>query len=302
MAVREPLMVYHGTGSSEYQITPNFNEGIVIKEIYVPESVNDWLLLYIGKTLVGFYSLGGCVLGNNLFVNAESRTEQNLYNYLVHAGIFRPYLVAEGETITFRTANGSQFEILVIYETLDAADIDPAHPGGSKSEEYDFIHYIKPSNVDVEATLDMSITPSEFPAFPANASVPAGKQIVVYGVIGIPTFGQDDAANPAHKTRTKAIKFIYNRKVLFDEQKIGLTFEGVSTGSATKVYSAYLTPVSACSHIDKREPFLFPQPLIFDEGETLEVKIVLEQLAGSTIQLTPDDLVIGLIETVRPVG
>jgi|GEM_PF-5407460 len=302
MALKEGYMVFHGTGKNEYSLTPNFAEGIVIKEIHIPSSVNDYLLVYIGKTLMGYYSIGADPIGNNLFTNEESSMEANVYNYLVKREVFRPYKVAEGETIIFRTQNGSNFDILVVYETYDSADVDPSTAGGSKSGEYDFVHYIYPSSVDIESVIDSTLTPSEFPAFPAGQSVPAGKEIHVHGIIGIPVTACDTYPSPTEITRTKAIKFIYNRKVLFDEEKIGIPFYGTSSPSSAKEYGVYLSQVSPCSSKDKREVFLFPSPLVFAEGEELDVRIVLEQVAGSTIQLNSSDLVIALIETVKAGG
>jgi len=301
MAVREPFMVKYGLNSSQYTLTPNFGEGIVIKELYVNASAADYLLIYIGKTLVGYWNIGTSPIGNNLFRNPESATEDNLYNYLVRKGIMRPYRVAEGETITFETENGNNFDLLVIYETHDAADINPSEPGGSKAEEYDLIHYVYPSTVATESTIDTAKTPSEFPAFPAGETVPAGTEIIIHGLIGLPAYAADDVSAPTQETRTKAIKFTYNRKVLFDENKVGIPFYGATSASSTPYFSAVLTPISPVSDQSKREPFLFPEPLVFGEGEELEIKIVLEQLTGSTIQLTSSNLVIGLIETVRPV-
>ena len=302
MALKEPYMVFHGTGKNEYSLTPNFAEGIVIKEIHIPSTVDDYLLVYIGKTLMGYFSIGADPIGNNLFTNEESSMEANIYNYLVKREIFRPYKVAEGETIIFRTQNGSNFDILVVYETYDSADVDPSTPGGSKSGEYDFVHYIYPSSVDIESVIDSTLTPSEFPAFPAAQSVPAGKEILVHGIIGIPAAACDTYPDPNHITRTKAIKFIYNRKVLFDEEKVGIPFYGTSSPSSVKEYGVYLSQISPCSSKDKREVFLFPSPLVFAEGEELDVRIVLEQLAGSSIQLSSSDLVIALIETVKSGG
>lgn len=292
-------MVYYGSGTNQYSITPNFGEGIVIKEIEVPAAVSDYLMIYIGKTLVGFYSVGANPIGNNLFAVAESVSESNLYSYLVKSGVFRPYRVAEGETITFKTKNGTPFELFVVYETYEAGDIRPDEPNGSKSEEYDFVNYVTVSAVDLESIVDATLSPTEFPSFPAGADVPAGREILIHGIVGIPVYAADAASNPTNVTRTKAIKFTYNRKVLFDEAKVGIPFLGVGSASATKYYGAYLTPISPCSDKDRREVFLFPEPLVFAEGEELEMKIVLEQIQGEDLQLTAGDLVLGLIETVK---
>jgi len=154
----------------------------------------------------------------------------------------------------------------------------------------------------VESVIDSALTPSEFPAFPAGEAVPAGKEIHVHGIIGIPVVACDTYPSPSEVTRTKAIKFIYNRKVLFDEEKVGIPFYATSSPSAVKEYGVYLSPISPCSSKDKREVFLFPAPLVFTEGEELDVRIVLEQVTGSTLQIASSDLVIGLIETVKSGG
>jgi len=299
MAVKESFMVFTGMDKNEYSLTPNFDEGIIIKEIHIPNSVNDYLLVYIGKTLVGYYNIGKDPIGNNLFAPAESLTEANVYNYLLARGIFRPYLVAEGETIVFKTENGTNFDLLLVYETHDAGDINPGEPGGSKSEEYDLVNYVYPATVESESVVDTALTPTEFPAFPAAENVPAGREIYIHGIIGNPAVGVDDHTAIAHGTRTQAIKFTYNRKVLFDENKIGIPFYATKTPSENKQYGVYLSPISPCSNKDKREVFLFPEPLVFTEGEELELKIILDQFKGSTIELSSGDLVLGLIETVK---
>jgi len=321
MALKEPFMVYHGLGSHEYTLSPGYNEGIVIKKIYVPQPVDDFLVIFIQKTLAGFWSLGAVNPGNNLyypgrqswhsykepsqefpvFLGGEA-CDENVYNYFVEMGLFRPYRVAEGETITFRTLYNTPFELILQYEVYDSADVDPAEPNGSKSDEYDFVNYIAVSFVEPgDKTFDKTWNPSEFPAFPVGERVPADYQITIWGIVGIPVFY---TAGADLNLRTSAVKIVRNRKVLFDEEKKGIPFYGAPEGVYIGEQRCYLTVTSSLirghSQIDQHHALILPQPIVAEPGEELEFRLVLEgnYSLGTRYEKY---FTIGLLETVKRV-
>ena len=321
MALKEPFMVFHGLGSNEYTLSPGYNEGIVIKKIYVPRPVDDFLVIYIQKTLAGFWSLGAVNPGNNLyypgkqswnafvdpvqefpaFLGGEA-CDENVYNYFVELGLFRPYRVAEGETITFRTLNKTNFELIVQYEVYDSADVDPAEPNGSKSDEYDFVNYIAVSYPEPgDKVFDMTWDPSEFPAFPVGERVPADYQITIWGIVGIPVLYLGGTSS---NLRTTAVKIVRNRKVLFDEAKKGIPFYGAPEGTYIGVEDCYLTVTSSLirghSQIDQHHALILPQPIVAEPGEELEFRLVLEGNYSLSSQYQKF-FTIGLLETVKRV-
>lgn len=321
MALKEPFMVFYGENQSEYTLSPGYNEGIIIKKIYVPRPVNDFLVIHIQKTMVGFWSLGAVTPGNNLYLYGRApypyytapyetgpmlgglpMCEENVYNYFVEKGLFRPYRVAEGETIIFRTLNGASFDLILVYEVYDADDVDPSEPNGSKSDEYDFVNYVYPSDINIgENVIDSTWNPSEFPSFPVGERVPAEYQIVIWGIAGLPVYYR---AGSTLYFRTNTIKFIRNRKVLFDEQKKGIPFygapEGVWIGEEFRTIGCYNTVVRGHSHIDQHHALVLPQPLTCEPGEELEMRLVCDGNYEESWRYL-EYYTIALLETVKRV-
>ncbi|GAI66955.1 unnamed protein product, partial [marine sediment metagenome] len=82
--------------------------------------------------------------------------------------------------------------------------------------------------------LDTSITPAEFPDFPAGRAVPAKMKVKLHGIHGCPVADHTDAANGFHTTFLKLIK---EREVLFDEDRLGIPFLGDSDGTGAASYA-----------------------------------------------------------------
>lgn len=321
MALQEPLMIYYERNQNQHVLTPPYGMGMVIKKIYVPRGKNAFLKITIQKTLVGWWSVGRYGIGNNLYLpgricpehmvtwseNAECLVggyitcEENMYNYFVEKGLFRPYRVAQGESIIFELDDKTSFDLIVVYELYDADDVDPTEPNGSRSTEFDFVNYVAISQaVTGEHLVTVTLNPVEFPAFPVGERVPAEYEITIWGIAGLP---QVEVATSNTMARTRYIKFLRGRTVLFSEQKMGIPFEATfpSYPEANNLYfQKTYTIVNGHNNLDPHPAYVFPQPLTFEPGEEFQMFMAVEktgpyQISGSWF------FPVALLETVKRV-
>jgi len=301
MALREQFMVRTFENVNQAEIRADVGKSLLIKEIYVFPVVNDYLLVYIDKTTVGYFRIGGKGSHLAIFANDDLKP-RNLLTRLYDLGIFKGYPIGEGQTLLLKTQNGNNVNITVVYEEYDAGDITPDKENGTEANEYFFINYGRPSNIPSgggDVLIDTSIVPAEFPAFPFGADVPAKTEIDLIGIAFLPV-GRV-AGGGANKAVTKYIKLIKERVVLFDDDKNGITAFGTLPASDGVKYGQKLRIVGDSSNFDKQLPLIFKEPIKFTSGEELNVYITTEVIAGNN-PLTPSDLEIAFLLKVRRVG
>jgi len=168
--------------------------------------------------------------------------------------------------------------VMLVYDEYDAGDILATMPNGSASKEFTFIQYMSTSETPTasqDILLDTSLSPAEFPDFPAGKVVPANHQITLLGLVGHPfTTG---AAGP-NAWGTTFLKLIREREVLFDDDRNGIPFDGQDAAAVADAYMCNFSLIGACVPVllDSAvkaigNPLMFSPAIIFGEGEELNM-------------------------------
>jgi len=226
---------------------------------------------------------------------------ETLLRLLTKMDLFGGIPVAEGETLIVEGMEDSVRSITLIeYELWEPGDISPDMLNGSKSKQYSFINYGNTGG-SIETAGDhiynTSKNPAEFPDFPFGKVCPAKHNIEISGILGSPYIpGDCDGTN---YTRTKFLKMIKDRQVLFDEDRNGLLFylRWDKTSDSQPVIAEGFSLIGNYSWNDKQLPFIFPEPLVFQPGDELGIYLTTE-IGDSAIPLPVDGQEIGLIEKV----
>ena len=302
MALKERNMIRTFTGTGDYELQAKTGESLRIKAIYVDNPASDFVSLYIDKTTVGYFRVGGS-RGNHLFYPLpDNRRNMNLLDFLREREIFTGYPIAEGQTFIIKGIGGANTKVSVVYDKFDAGDITPSEENGTEADSYLFVNYGQPATAPTSAgdvLLDKSLNPAEFPAFPFGTDVPARTEIDLIGILASDV-GRTSGTG-ANKANSKFLKFIKERVVLFDDNKDGLILYGVAPTSDGVQYGQGQSIIGYFSDVDERYPYIFEEPLTFSAGEELNAYVTTEVTAG-TMNLTTDDLEVALIMRVRRAG
>ena len=254
----------------------NSGESLLVKCIYVGRCNTDaYLTAKVDNFTVAYYLVKG-KRGNELGGQRLAYKGYNIMKKLVERGLPFSIPIAEGQKLTIGALDGIG-SIQVVYDKYDAGDILATRPNGTQSKVFGFIQYLRESSVLTESgdmLLDKSITPAEFPDFPAGKPVPARMKIKLHGIYGSPVADYASAGNGFYTTYLKLIK---EREVLIDEDRNGIIFLGYSGATSTadylKVESLIGCPgeqADASPDCKWDEPFWFEPPLVFLSGEELQ--------------------------------
>ena len=226
---------------------------------------------------------------------------RTLLGDMIGKAIMGGYPVAEGERLTITGAKQAGAIVLVLYEIYDPDDIKPDAPNGSRATEYTFIQYGNSGaviNIDGDTLYSTCQSPLEFPDFPYGKVVPAKHNIDIISLLA------SDFAPLANTgtnyTHTKYLKMIYNREVLFDEDRNGLLLlgpAGVNVGGRDRVAEGQ-SIIGNYSSVDMRPGLTFPVPLTFLPGDELLIYMTTGKIGtGQDISIAGQE--VGLILTVR---
>ena len=317
MALIEAFMIksqFAVGADTAVELQAKTGESLLVKDVMVFAGTDDYLLLEIDKTTVGFFRIDWNNLGSHLSINRASvdgsvsytgfRASKSitLLSYMIDKGWMRGYPVAEGQTFRVKpyTTGKSLGHVLIIYEKYDAGDIKSTDPNGSEAGEYVYVNYGRPSESIKESKdyeVDTCVTTEEFPDFPFSASVPAKTTIEILGILGSEVMDYDDASNYVY---TKYLKMFKGRTCLFDRDKQGLAFYGKSAATTTAGIHVGkgVSIIGNYSTKDRREPFVPPIPLTFEAGDEVKVFITAEAV-GSSASIEPIYAEIAFIERVK---
>ena len=310
MALKALNQVKTQKGATVLTLTADPGEAFLAKGIKIYSAAGTYVTLKIEKSTVGYLRVDPAY-GNHLaFPRARSLAgaldtllPKNLLDLLFELGIFKGYPIAEGESLIISGAEGAADIKSVLYDIHEPADIKNTDPNGSKSLEYFMISYGDTGaaiSAAGDALLDNPLCPAEFPAFPFGKEVPSKYEILLHG-IAASEFALVNAT-PALAIYTQYLKLIKDREVLMDEDRNGILFDFSNvTVAAGSFVGGGQSHVGAFTHIDPRPPLLFPDPLLFDEGDELNAYLTIaEPVDASTI--TALYQVVGFIETIRRKG
>jgi len=299
MAVKEPFMVYTVEGNEDLEITAKTGESLLIKDVFIYNPASNYATLRVEKTTVGYFRVGG-TLGSHLGFSPSDSDKKTILGYLREKGIFTGIPVAEGETFSIDGVAQSGAIQCIVYEKHDAEDITSEMENGSKADSYLYINYGRPSAVnDGDNLFTTTQNPAEFPDFPFGETVPSGHDMTLYGLL-FSDIGKTSGTG-ANKQITRYLKFIKDREVLFDEQRQGIpcigsapTSDGTNIGAGSSIVGNY-------SDVDYREPFMFPEPLVYHAGDELNIYINTDVTTGSA-NISTSEVELGMIFKVRKVA
>jgi len=315
MALKEPFMVKTSlaTGSDEaVELTARSGESLLIKDVIVDGSNDEYCVLEVDKTTVGFFRIDAHPLGSHLAL-PRARTQGmdylrgvkaggsiTLISYMINKGWMRGYPVAEGQTFRVKpfTSGKKLNNVVIIYEKYDAGDIKATDLNGSEAKEYIFVNYGRPSEnltASKDYAVDTCVTTEEFPDFPFSEAVPSKTTIEILAILGSEAIKYTDSNN---YVGTKFLKLFKGRTCLFDNDKQGLlfyqhNFSGI--GAGTHIGRGF-SLIGNYSTYDRREPFVPPSPLVFSAGA--EVGVYITAYAIGSDSLDKKYAEIGFIEKV----
>ena len=302
MAVKDANYVRTWRNASEGSYTIDVGDSVMVKGIFVSGATSsDFLHLLIDKTTVGYFRIGGSK-GNQLGYPSNGFDQEiNVLKLLSNVGVFEGFPVGEGQTISWKTVNGSNVDVTMQMILGDAGDYTPDAVNGSNSREYVYLNYGQPVSNPSSAgdvIIDNSLIPVEFPQFPFGAEVPAKAEIDLIGICVTPVGRTSDSAG--NKAISTYLKFIKEREVLFDKLRNGIPIIGEAPSSDGVDYTTGSSLIGFNSTIDKKRALLFDEPLTFGSGEELNLYVTTEVKAGS-MNLTKEDLEIATILRYRKV-
>jgi len=279
MALKRSNEIKIVENASELSFKPDEGEAIRVKRIEVKgASAGDYASVYIGRAISGYFAVNFNGF-NHLAPDIAGVSQKNIFDVLAKKGIPLVYPVAEGESIKVELNNSADF-IKIVYDVYDAADVKSDEPNGSKSKELTYIAYL--TNADEWKTgdyytLDKMINPVEFPNFPVEP-VPSKAKMEVLGIMGVPlAVSLGDGTATLGTSYTTRFRIFYQRRVLFDPDRLGWLFKGdssLTTTGTTKVYSydEVANEMPFVAEYNRRLKLLDPT-LSFEAGEEANFQV-----------------------------
>lgn len=259
MAIREPLMIKTAMASDTLTLKADPGEAFLIEEVNLDNvGTIEFAKLTIDRVALGYLSVYDNKQ-NQCYFTRDGAAFPNLMRTLFDKGLFAGYPVAEGQEFLLDITGGANKNSRITYKILDAGDINPEMVNGTNAKEFLFFNYGTNTAEIADGSyggIDSCLVPTEFPDFPFGAVVPAKTEIHILALLvgthrkGV-YFG--DAA--------RYLRFTMGRKVLFDEDKTGFY---VTHGMNNYPFHGenYERPVN-----------LFPTPLIFHEGDEVNLEL-----------------------------
>ena len=298
MALIELSKVKTVSGNNQFSLSMPANRSCYIRNIHIFNPSTAYATLTVNKTTVGYFRVGGGTLGNHLPFPIADEENTTIYRYLIDVLGFKPIPVASGQTFTITGVHQAGSLVTVTYDEYEANDVRATEPNGSDSNRFQFINYGRFSGTlqSGDNRYQTQQTPVQYPAFPFGGNVPPKHTMTLFGILGTDT-NRYTASN--NRQRTTYLKIVKNRKTLFDDDLNGLPF----FGSGTFVSNAYALGIGQgiignYDDIDRRLPFLFPKPLVFTEGESVDLYVTTSLVTGSA-NLAAADVEVGLIFDVQ---
>jgi len=296
-------LITAATGGS---LEADTGESFLIKAVFnaLPLTKTDTYLTFkIDNVTVGYYRCVG-KSGNHLGGASSSTIGINLMRFLIDRGLPFSLPIAEGQKLTISRPAGTG-KIIVLYDRYDAGDIRADMPCGTLSKTYGFLQYLRETDLltaSGDMILDASLTPAEFPDFPAGKAVPAKVRIKLHGIAGCPC-GQ--WVSNDHGMYTTYLKLIREREVLFDEDRVGFLFEGNNYLAQTKPYEMGKSIIGSGAEFgsstlfsQNQPPLMFTPPLVFESGEELLVYLTWYKKGSGSMSANITDVAM-ILEVVR---
>ena len=291
MGLMKQGMVERATGTTDLELEAQANESLLVKKIsaHIPSAAAQDRNIWIDQVniqqwvaLSTWYALAGI----------QSTGYVPKYNPLHAAGVLRPFPIASGQKLLIDGGVANSYTE-VVYDRYDEGDITADMPNGTQSPEYDLIQVISNSSAVSaagDAPLDQSDLDTAFPAFPGGANVPANHTMKLMALFGSPVAEGDGGASDG---ATTLLKFIQDRRDLFDKDLGGITFAGdTSHVAASTIYSPFASRLSQGLALAEPSIIVFDEPIVFGEGSELNV---FATVTGAGTDLAASVIPLGLV-------
>jgi len=304
MPLRNASMMKSAVGVDSLTLQADVGKSFLVRNVYIKDVANGYVTIKIDRTTVGYLRVDDDKLGNLLHYPLPDSEKKTLLGFLGEKGYFAGYPVGEGQKFELSGLGATNITATIVYDEYDAGDITPEMENGTESDTLTYVAFGRTGaaiNTAGEHLLNVSINPSEFPAFPFGADVPAKTEIDVLGFLASER-GADDGSTTTNYIRTTFYKLMRGREILFDPDRNGITALGayVSSGGDFEPENN-LSVLGEYSSTAERVPFLFPEGFTFTSGEELLVYMVTE--VGSTPgTFELDEQEVGFILRLRKVG
>lgn len=284
-------------GNTQFTLTPDDNESILIRSVRINTPSSSYATFKIAQTTVGYWRVGGD-LGNLLHFPLQDDQKMNLMEKLIMEGVMRPYPVGEGETFQISGVHQATSTVEVIYDIHDAGDVQKTQPNASAFTELDYISFGRYNTTlpDGEALLDTLVNSSEFSSWPFSGNVPQNHKFVLHGYCF--TDMSKATSGVTNKQMTKYVRLAKDQTSMFDDSLSGIPHIGGTYAADAEAIGTGLADAGAYTDVDRR-PFLkFKEPVEFNAGSDLNVYVTTSLDAGA-INLAATDVEIGLILTMQ---
>ncbi len=252
-------------------------KSFLVKALYCIASTNDtYLTIRVDRVTCGYYRVKGRA-GNQISPILKGYLTPHIMNFLTEHGVNVSIPIAEGQTMNI-SRYAETGNVIIVYDEYSAGDIRSDMPNGSACTEYVFMQYMSSSETPTasqDILIDTSLSPAEFPDFPAGKDVPAKNQITLIGLVGHPFTTGDTGPNA---WGTSFLKLIREREVLFDDDRNGIPFDGQDAAATADAYMNNFSLIGACCDVllDTAVrayglPLLFDPALVFNAGEELNI-------------------------------
>lgn len=297
MAIQARQMNKNVEGNTTLELEPDTGEAFIVKNIAIENPASNLAIVKVKNSTILALQVGGS-LGNQFGYPIQDEENVSVLGKLIDDGLMGPIPVPEGDKLIIENVKQAGAVQSVIYDIVEPGDISTNMVNHPRGNHYQWIQYGETSSAptDGDNIYDSLVTPVEFPSFPFENDVPGGKIVTIKGL-----FASDvcnDTSAGTNQQKTKRIKFVQDRTVLFDDDRQGLVYLGPSYASDTKKVGQGYSRGGYYSDEDERLPLIFDQPLTFEEGENLDIYVNTVLDAGAA-NLSAGDVRIGLITEIE---
>lgn len=270
MSIKAQNQVFRYTGGTTFSLTADADESFRVRRIFVnPNAAETKLTFLVDRVSIQTWRVYG--FGGNHLSYPFDRDGRNLRDVLMDLGIDFTIPIATGQSLTCTLANSGTV-ITVVYDIYTADEVKPNEINGTDADIFTYLNYIENTAAiasGASGLLDKSAIGVEFPAFPAGELVPPRSEMTLFGIAGTPVSRSVSSANVGN---TGYIKLIRERETLFDINKNGLDFFGISYGTGTDYsYDLLNSVIGDGTPANPEPPLILPKPLVFIGGEELNV-------------------------------
>jgi len=287
--------------AGEVALTAKTNQSLMVTGIQLIRSAVDGVTISIDKDTVGYFLVRE-PRGNHLRGYAETVIlGHNALSYMHKNNLFSGYPVAPGQSIKCDPPLTGKAKLVFRYDLYEAGDILPTAVNGTESDTYEYMTYGDAgAEITGPGTIKYinSLTPTSLIQFPFKVGVPANTGISVKAIFAS---GVGNTAAGPSSGFTDRLRLVRDRRVLYDQDRIGFAFRGNTiAAAATNIRGCELGWLADLTEHDPRPPYILDEAIDFSSGETLDVYVDFAT-DDTWINIDQDRTTIGFWQTVTKI-